>query len=102
MSAPFAVGEVVIGQNFIFWPELNGMECEITEAAKLRPLAFCHRSGIYKDAPQYVVTWADGAKTYTAANNLRRRKPPTTGEESLMQLIRDTLDKAPMRVKEPA
>jgi hypothetical protein len=90
---PFAVGEIVEGCNHIYDTHLNGMQCEITGRLAIRnginPL------GVEQDISAYFVRWSSGIETNTEPRNLRRRKPPTTGEQSVMQMF-----VAPQRVGE--
>lgn len=101
MSAPFKVGEVVIGCNHISHPEYNECEGVVTS-----PLEFSDginlRTGEHSRDFRYTVRWADGSATRALPIHLRRRKPPAshTGERMFWQQLRDLADR--LREGEPA
>jgi hypothetical protein len=101
MSAQFGIGTMVEGKNYIFWPELNGMQCSIVEGLAIRT-GTCVKSGVISTKPTYIVEWASGLVSLAAPYNLRRRKPPAadSNERTFMQRWRDMADKAPQRVGE--
>lgn len=95
---PFAVGEICRIVRCDTYPELVGREVMIAEP--------CQRLIETKTGEAY-----DGYRTDLTYKNsrvcppesyLRRRKPPTEykGERLIATLIRETLDKAPQRVRE--
>lgn len=84
----FKVGEIVVGQNITSQPEYNGMEAEIIGGLEPRR---CHRNAtgeVLGTVMTYAVRWANGLVTAQEPHKLRRRKPPTTGEESIMALLK--------------
>jgi hypothetical protein len=97
MSEQFKVGEVVIGQNFVFSTHRNGMEAEIIGGLSERE-GWDEVTLEYYASTCYEVLWADGRITIQEPHYLRRRKPPTTGEESVLALFKRT----PQREGEPA
>lgn len=95
MSAPFRVGEIAIhkpdpGGDPAF-TILDGEEVEIIGALEMRDSV---------DGPyySYEVFHPAAGDFLCAPHELRRRKPPTTGE----QAIRAMFTNAPQRVGEPA
>lgn len=85
----FKVGEAVIGQNFIVSTELNGMEAEIIGGLTMRR-GFDAVTLEFAETMCYEVMWATGAVSLQEPWYLRRRKPPTTGEESIIAMFRTT------------
>lgn len=83
MNSAFKIGEVAILCNARFNPSLNGMECEITGGLELREVT--QDSSI---ALRYAVRGADGNDYHADPHQLRRRKPPTTGEESVLAMFK--------------
>jgi len=71
----FEIGEIVIGQNFINWPERNGMECEIIGELKERGSSSL-TTGIYTVDECYEVKWEDGITSAQKPYFLRKKKPP--------------------------
>lgn len=82
----FKVGEVVVGQHFIFDTHRNGMEGEIVVGLHMGTIP--HRITGTPIELGYGVRWADGDLRMAAPVNLRRRKPPTTGEESVLAMFK--------------
>ena len=96
MSDQFAVGEVVILQNdpcITEAPEikrLNGEEVEI-----VGPLDYWRVTGGYFYS--YMVSHPSCEMFFCAPHELRRRRPPTTGE----QAIRAMFDVEPSKLSTP-
>lgn len=93
----FKVGEIVIGQNFILATSRNGMEAEIIGALEMRQWII-RDTGRMGESVAYKVRWADGEITSQEPPYLRRKKPPTTGEDAIMALLK----RVPHREPEPA
>lgn len=91
MSQQFHVGEIAICQNAERLPFLNGEECVIVEADVLVTTL----SGM---AQGYRIAFQSGFIGCAAPWQLRRRKPPTTGEESVLAMFKRT----PQREGAPA
>lgn len=104
MSEQFKVGEVLVGQNHVVHTDRNGMQCEVLGELRMRTGRSAALGGALKTSLQYLVQWADGRVWNAAPQYLRRRKPPVadSGERMIAELIRETLDRAPQRVGEPA
>jgi hypothetical protein len=86
MSEQFSVGEVAIGQN-CDGPGRNGVECTVVDGLAMRTV--CHtinRSVIYTIAA-YLVTWPNGEVTASTPDQLRKKRPPTTGEQAIRDLF---------------
>lgn len=100
MSAPFKVGEICVLQNCRIRPENEGREVTITEIGMLSDLG----DGLMRFGYKLDFTLPNGRICVAQPHQLRRRKPPTEykGEQIMQKLIRDTLDKAPMREGEMA
>lgn len=83
----FKVGEIVVGQNCTWLTQYNGMECEVIE-----PLAerWTNHNGNFGFRVTYRVRWANGDVNTPLPTQLRRRKPPTTGEESVLAMFKPT------------
>lgn len=79
MTAPFNVGEFAILQNCLY-PENNGEECEIIGPLQMRKSL---ELGVIM---AYKIQYRKGTAV-TLPHTLRRRKPPTTGEESVMSMF---------------
>jgi hypothetical protein len=98
MSAPFKVGEVVIGCNHISHPEYNGCEGVV-----ISPLEYGEgvnlRTGEFSRDFRHAVQWADGSFSRALPSYLRRRRPPAadSNERTFMQKWRDMSGKAPQR-----
>jgi hypothetical protein len=73
----FKVGDVCVGQHFINWPELNGMEC-VVESALHMSTGFDPRTCQLFTGMTHVVVWEDGARTFAEPKHLRLKRPPTT------------------------
>jgi hypothetical protein len=86
MGEQFKVGEICVGQNFINAQYRNGMECKIVGALKLRQ-SINSTSGKVRLLESYLVQWADGDVTAQRPFFLRRKRPPTTGEDAIMALF---------------
>ena len=101
MSALFKVGEMVIGQNFVDYPEYNGEELQIVGMLAFRygtdAITGAHVKGFC-----YQVLDSQGVIFQCGAFNLRRRKPPasTTGEQRIIAMLRDA--KTTVRDEAPA
>lgn len=94
----FKVGEILVGQNHIINTEKNGMECEVIGDLVMRT---GYPGGLNlppETKLQYLVRWANGQEWNACPQYLRRRKPPTTGEQSIMSLLLTT----PQREGAPA
>jgi hypothetical protein len=89
MSEQFKLGEVVIGQNFIYATHRNGDECIIIEPLRLHDAIGKYTRVISREA-LYKVRWSDGEEICVAPVCLRRRQPPTTGEHTIMALFLTT------------
>lgn len=74
MSAQFKVGDICVGQNLIYCPEINGMECTIVEGLEMRKWVL--DNGEKGESLTYVVIWSDGERTAQAPHELRRKQPP--------------------------
>lgn len=98
MSAPFKVGEVVIGQSHMATTDLNGMEGEVIGGLMMRTGRVGGRP-IIETRLQYLVRWADGREWNATPQYLRRRKPPAadSNERMYVQKWRDMAGKAPQR-----
>jgi hypothetical protein len=73
----FKVGEVAIGQNFEYFPEHNGMECEIIGGLAIRMRMNSHDGTLITDHC-YIVVWANGVRCTVSPGYLRKRNPPAT------------------------
>src|SRR5688500_8930333 len=71
----FKVGDIAIGQNFLAYPELNGMECVLLEfdydafaimAATNKPIK----------GPMWLVKWQDGRLSWQDEQQLRKKDEP--------------------------
>ncbi len=100
MEAPFKVGEVVIGQNFVIDIEYNGMEAIVISAPEFTGIIY--PDGLIETCNACEVKWESGLREWQKISHLRRRKPPATdtGERTFMAEIRKLA--APQRVGEPA
>lgn len=85
MSGQFKVGEVVVGCNHVIDVGFNGLEAVIT--GPLEQHDWQHPDGSFGTDLCYALTWANGLEELATPNHLRRRKPPTTGEQSIMALF---------------
>jgi hypothetical protein len=87
MSEQFRVGEIVILKNdrAVTPPQLLRFEGEEVEI--VGPLGFyeCDIGRIHA----YVVRHMSGMGLLAEPHELRRRKPPTTGEQSILAMFRD-------------
>jgi hypothetical protein len=88
MSEQFKVNEIVIGQNFIVDTQFNGMEAIIIGGLEMRPWSY-EDTGESGESLAYEVEWENGEVTVQEPFTLRR-KPPTTGEASVLALFRVT------------
>lgn len=79
MTAPFKVGEFAILQNCVY-PENNGEECEIIGPLQMRKSI---ELGVIM---AYEIQYRKGIAV-TSPHMLRRRKPPTTGEASILAMF---------------
>lgn len=86
MSA-FKVGEVAIGQHFDTYPELNGADLVVTEPLAVREWHVA-RSDAWQSGLSYVVRTPDGVEGCVKPHNLRKKRPPTTGEERVLAMFR--------------
>jgi hypothetical protein len=68
----FKVDEICIGQNFIAYPEHNGMECVVIGELTMRPV-ICKHSGKPTCIVAYKVRWANGDITAQEHRHLRRK-----------------------------
>lgn len=102
MSAPFKVGEILVGQDFFRNPRRNGMECEVVGGLALHHWR-CTTTGEIGKGMNYEVKWSDGSVTVQAPHQLRRRRPPAADshERTFMADIHKLADKAPQKVGEP-
>lgn len=82
----FKVGEVVIGIGFVVDVHRNGVECVIAKGLNFGRGVDPKTREIVVDT-RYRVQWPDGQFTRVLQHNLRRRAPPTTGEQSIMALF---------------
>jgi hypothetical protein len=96
MSEQFKVGDVCVGQNFVFSTDRNGMECTVIGGLQMRP-GINHITGKAAWEMLYDVRWADGAESFQEPYTLRRKRPPTTGE----QMIRSMFDAPPVERRQP-
>lgn len=74
MNPSFKIGAICIGQNFVQFPERNGMECEII--GELKERRGRGPTGKLFAALSYRVHWADGKVYAVRPRNLRLKKPP--------------------------
>lgn len=88
----FKVGDICIGQNFVYATQYNGMECEIVGAPYIGPCVGAVTGEYYPPALLYPVLWADGDVSVQMAHELRLRKPPSEfkGEQIIKSLFTDT------------
>jgi hypothetical protein len=91
----FKVGEVCVGQNFVLDPKYNGVECVVDEP--FGEYVGIDRAGLPRRRIGYGVRWANGELSYVNPHNLRRKRPPTTGEELIIAMFRK--DKQPEGVE---
>jgi hypothetical protein len=89
---PFRVGEVVEGRGFIRDTHRNGRAGQIASD----PFMYFHKNGCAMLCQ--FVCWDDGVEHSAAVDCLRRKRPPTTGE----QLIRAMFDAPPVDRRQPA
>jgi hypothetical protein len=73
MSKQFKVGTIVIGQNFIYKVECNGMEGEIDAPLAIRTAI--NPLGELETSLCYGVRWANGHIGWVSPPNLRRKPP---------------------------
>jgi hypothetical protein len=97
VTAPFKVGEIAIGQHFADFPEHNGEDLLVIESARFGP-TIDKMDRVIRTGVTYEVESTRGERFHCDPSHLRRRKPPSTGEQSVMQMFVD----APLRVGEPA
>jgi hypothetical protein len=97
VTTPFKVGEIAIGQNFVDFPEHNGEDLVIIEGARFGP-TIDKMDRVVRTGVTYKVESTNGEQFVCSPSCLRRRKPPSTGEQSVMQMFVD----APLRVEVPA
>ena len=71
----FKLGEIVIFCGLKNTRELNGEECEITEALDRRRLVYSHGE-IQNNEMCYGVTTKTGYKIFVRPEFLRKKKPP--------------------------
>lgn len=95
MSGPFKVGDICILQNLQNHPQYNGEECIVVGGLEVR-VGF-NRAGEPSEAACYQVAGC-GEIDLVLPHQLRPRKPPTTGEQSILSLFLT----APQRIGEPA
>lgn len=95
MTGAFKVGEVCVGQNFIYDLAYNGTECVII--GEFRERMSIYDSGDITVSPCYKVEWADGTITDVDHRNLRRKQPPT-GLASILRMF-DLTAPAPREVE---
>lgn len=81
MSAIFKVGEIAIFQNAQLFPMFNGEECVVIEVG-VKGLT-CNGECL----TGYRVKFKCGFVGVAAPYQLRRRKPPATGEQSILALF---------------
>lgn len=86
MSGPFRLGEVVLGQNFVDFTEHNGEELLVVGGLEYRTVT-CLTSLKTVSGMSYKVQTKYGETFTCGPHQLRRRKPPTTGEESVLALF---------------
>jgi hypothetical protein len=88
MGEQFKVDEIAIGQNFTFSLNRNDMECEILAGPLESGICKClATSEILPSSICYIVQWADGDTVYVEPKNLRKKRPPTTGEQAIRALF---------------
>jgi hypothetical protein len=71
----FKVGDVCEGVNYVNWPELNGLQCEVITIHG-PDIGLDTRTGIWSAGFLYEVIYANGLKCFAAADNLRLKRPP--------------------------
>jgi hypothetical protein len=86
MSAQFNVGDIAIGQNFVLATDFNGMEATIVGPLEMRGGFDCG-TGEWVETLCYEVEWANGDFSQQEPFYLRRRQPPTTGEQSIIAMF---------------
>lgn len=97
MSAPFKVGDVVIGQHFVVNLECNGQEAVVISAVEFG--GFRNADGTPEECNACEILWADGTQEWQKPYHLRLRKPPAADshERTFMRKWRDMSGKAPQR-----
>lgn len=90
----FKVGEVVILQNAEQFPEMNGMEATIVAAGVASNSASTGKPfiGFLLDVRNPHGKWCVAQQ-----HQIRKKRPPTTGEESIIAMFRK--DKQPKGVE---
>jgi hypothetical protein len=80
MSAgTFKVGDVCVGQNFIYDTCRNAMECTIVAGLEMRA---CFHAVVGANRRYcYLVEWEDGVVATVGPMNLRRKEPPKPARE---------------------
>jgi hypothetical protein len=103
MTSPFKPGEIAIGQNFADFPEHNGEDLLVIEAARFGP-TIDKMDRVVRTGVTYKVESTNGEQFHCDPSHLRRRKPPAadSNERTFMQKWRDMADKAPQRIEVPA
>lgn len=82
----FKVGEVAVGQNFEHYPEHNGEDLLVVEGLSHGAM-FVGRARRWISGPHYRVQSSSGEEFLVRPHNLRKKRPPTTGEESILALF---------------
>lgn len=91
----FAVGEIAIGQGFVYATQRNSMECEILGGLKESGICRCAVRGILLASTQcHYVRWSDGHEAYVDPRHLRKRRPPASDESAHRQAMPDCIERA--------
>lgn len=100
MSELFKVGEIVVGQNMILVPHLNGVDLEVIGDLELRVFLDAITGKVNPAEFRYLIRCPDGIEWAALPHQLRRKQPPQsyTGELRIIELF----NVQPVKVGEPA